>query len=207
MNVKVIGAGSIGNHLANACVTQGLHVTIVDIDKEALNRTKNIIYPERYGKWDENIILAQPDMLDGMEFDIIIIGTPPASHLSLAIEEIKNKTSEYIDTSVITDSIRAKLSQSGLIQFGVNIDELEGQISEIDRQQDEYYDENLSVEKGKLAGADYRLSGSLISIDKFKKKLLKTKKDKFYKLSLQLWNIKTGVLVWADEKDIRKTEG
>tara|TARA_A100001011_G_scaffold70240_1_gene71844 strand:+ start:21915 stop:22979 length:1065 start_codon:yes stop_codon:yes gene_type:complete len=90
MNVKIIGAGSIGNHLANACVTQGLHVTIVDIDKEALNRTKNIIYPERYGKWDENIILAQPDMLDGMEFDIIIIGTPPASHLSLAIEEIKN---------------------------------------------------------------------------------------------------------------------
>ncbi len=125
----------------------------------------------------------------------------------IVIEELKNKTSEYIDTSVITDSIRAKLSQSGLIQFGVNIDELEGQISEIDRQQDEYYDENLSVEKGKLAGADYRLSGSLISIDKFKKKLLKTKKDKFYKLSLQLWNIKTGVLVWADEKDIRKTEG
>ena len=125
----------------------------------------------------------------------------------IVIEEIKNKTSEYIDTSVITDSIRAKLSNSGLIQFGVNIDELEGQISEIDRQQGEYYDENLSVEKGKLAGADYRLSGSLISIDKSKKKLFKTKKDKFYKISLQLWNIKTGVLVWADEKDIRKTEG
>ena len=125
----------------------------------------------------------------------------------IVIEEIKNKTSEYIDTSVITDSIRAKLSNSGLIQFGVNIDELEGQISEIDRQQGEYYDENLCVEKGKLAGADYRLSGSLISIDKSKKKLFKTKKDKFYKISLQLWNIKTGVLVWADEKDIRKTEG
>ena len=86
MNVKVIGAGSI----ANACVMQGLHVTIVDIDKEALNRTKNIIYPERYGKWNDNIILTQPDKLDGMQFDIIIIGTPPASHLSLAIEEIRN---------------------------------------------------------------------------------------------------------------------
>ena len=125
----------------------------------------------------------------------------------IVIEEVKNKTAEYIDTSIITDSIRAKLSNSGLVQFGVNIDELEGQISEIDRQQNEYYDENLSVEKGKLAGADYRLAGSLISIDKLKKKLFKTKKDKFYKLSLQLWNIKTGVMVWADEKDIRKTEG
>ena len=125
----------------------------------------------------------------------------------IVIEEVKNKTAEYIDTSIITDSIRAKLSNSGLVQFGVNIDELDGQISEIDRQQNEYYDENLSVEKGKLAGADYRLAGSLVSIDKVKKKLFKTKKDKFYKLSLQLWNIKTGVLVWADEKDIRKTEG
>ena len=125
----------------------------------------------------------------------------------IVIEEVKNKTAEYIDTSIITDSIRAKLSNSGLVQFGVNIDELDGQISEIDRQQNEYYDENLSVEKGKLAGADYRLAGSLISIDKVKKKLFKTKKDKFYKLSLQLWNIKTGVMVWADEKDIRKTEG
>ena len=125
----------------------------------------------------------------------------------IVIEEVKNKTAEYIDTSIITDSIRAKLSNSGLVQFGVNIDELDGQISEIDRQQNEYYDENLSVEKGKLAGADFRLAGSLISIDKVKKKLFKTKKDKFYKLSLQLWNIKTGVMVWADEKDIRKTEG
>lgn len=125
----------------------------------------------------------------------------------IVIEEVKNKTAEYIDTSIITDSIRAKLSNSGLVQFGVNIDELDGQISEIDRQQNEYYDENLNVEKGKLAGADFRLAGSLISIDKVKKKLFKTKKDKFYKLSLQLWNIKTGVMVWADEKDIRKTEG
>lgn len=125
----------------------------------------------------------------------------------IVIEEVKNKTAEYIDTSIISDSIRAKLSNSGLVQFGANIDELDGQISEIDRQQNEYYDENLSVEKGKLAGADYRLAGSLISIDKLKKKLFKTKKDKFYKLSLQLWNIKTGVMVWADEKDIRKTEG
>lgn len=125
----------------------------------------------------------------------------------IVIEEVKNKTAEYIDTSIITNSIRAKLSNSGLVQFGINIDELDGQISEIDRQQNEYYDEDLSVEKGKLAGADYRLAGNLISIDKFKKKLFKTKKDKFYKLSLQLWNIKTGVMVWADEKDIRKTEG
>ena len=66
-----------------------------------------------------------------------------------------------------------------MVQFGVNIDELDGQISEIDRQQNEYYDENLSVEKGKLAGADYRLAGSLISIDKVKRNYSKQKKINF----------------------------
>ena len=132
MNVKVIGAGSIGNHLANACVMQGLHVTIVDIDKEALNRTKNIIYPERYGKWNDNIILTQPDKLDGMQFDIIIIGTPPASHLSLAIEEIRNNPKAILiekplcgiaDDEQIQLDIFKKLffaqivSKNGLVEF------------------------------------------------------------------------------------------
>mgnify|MGYP001428222303 CR=1 FL=1 len=72
MNVKIIGAGSIGNHLANACVTQGLSVTIVDIDKEALDRTKNIIYPERYEHWDDKIKLTQPSKLGAKKFDIVI---------------------------------------------------------------------------------------------------------------------------------------
>ena len=112
MYVKIIGAGSIGNHLANACVAQGLSVTIVDIDKDALDRTKNIIYPERYGKWDNNIILTQPDKLDKQQFDIIIIGTPPTSHLSLAMEEIKNNPKAILIEKPlcgITDDEKIKL--------------------------------------------------------------------------------------------------
>ena len=44
MKVKIFGAGSIGNHLAYACRSQNLDVTIFDIDDEALVRTKNKIY-------------------------------------------------------------------------------------------------------------------------------------------------------------------
>ena len=90
MNVKIIGAGSIGNHLAHSCVSEGLNVTIVDIDEKALDRTKNIIYPQRYGSWDNRISLMTPDKLVDQSFDIIIIGTPPDSHLTLAIEEIQH---------------------------------------------------------------------------------------------------------------------
>ena len=55
--VKIYGAGSIGNHMANASRAIGMKVDVVDIDEAALNRMKCDIYPSRYGAWDENISL------------------------------------------------------------------------------------------------------------------------------------------------------
>ena len=55
--VKIYGAGSIGNHMANASRAMGMKVDVVDIDETALNRMKGDIYPSRYGAWDENISL------------------------------------------------------------------------------------------------------------------------------------------------------
>ena len=54
MKVKIFGAGSIGNHLANASRKLDWEVDIYDISDDALDRTKNMIYPSRYGNWDEN---------------------------------------------------------------------------------------------------------------------------------------------------------
>jgi UDP-N-acetyl-D-mannosaminuronate dehydrogenase len=56
---KIIGAGSIGNHLANACRSREWDVTVCDVDKEALERMQKRIYPGRYGRWDEAIRLFQ----------------------------------------------------------------------------------------------------------------------------------------------------
>jgi predicted dehydrogenase len=88
--VKVLGAGSIGNHLAFGCRTLGMDVCIVDTDSMALERTKTKIYPERYGKWDETIKLLTPEQVPDTRFDVVIIGTPPSSHLELATYELAN---------------------------------------------------------------------------------------------------------------------
>ncbi len=82
MKVKIFGAGSIGNHLAYACRSQNLDVTIFDIDDNALKRTKEEIYPARYGFWDNNINLTNSSELN-KNFDLIIIGTPPDSHVDI----------------------------------------------------------------------------------------------------------------------------
>jgi uncharacterized protein (TIGR02722 family) len=120
----------------------------------------------------------------------------------VTVQEVKNKTSEYIDTRAITDSIRSQLSKSGKVRFAVDEADMQKQIAELQRQQSEYYNKEQATEIGKMVGAGYRLDGNIVSIVKENKKV----KDVYYKFSLQLWNVQSGLLEWADEKEIRKTE-
>lgn len=89
MQVKIIGAGSIGNHLTQAARRMGWAVTVVDADPKALTRMREDIYPARYGKWDPEIkqYVAGQEPKGG--FDVIMIGTPPHVRLSVALEAIK----------------------------------------------------------------------------------------------------------------------
>lgn len=87
--VKILGAGSIGNHLAHACRERGWRVTMCDIDPDALTRTRDDIYPSRYGAWDDAIRLSAPEAVAGESFDIVIIGTPPDTHIALALAQLE----------------------------------------------------------------------------------------------------------------------
>ncbi len=87
--VKIIGAGSIGNHLAHGARQLGWSVTMTDVDAGALERTRSDIYPGRYGHWDDAIRLASPEQTLGEAFDVVVIGTPPDSHIPLAVDAIE----------------------------------------------------------------------------------------------------------------------
>ena len=89
--VKIFGAGSIGNHLSHAARTLNWAVDIADVSEDALNRTKEEIYPSRYGKWDDSIGLYHNDNIPKNIYDLIIVGTPPDSHMELAINAIQEK--------------------------------------------------------------------------------------------------------------------
>ena len=52
-----------------------------------------------------------------------------------------------------------------------------------------------------MIGAQYRMEGNITSIVK----QVRDVKDVYYKVNLQLWNIRNGLLEWSDEKEIRKT--
>jgi uncharacterized protein (TIGR02722 family) len=119
----------------------------------------------------------------------------------VTVQEVRNKTSEYIDTRAITDSIRSELQKGGKVRFAVDATGMSQQTEELKRQQSELYAKEQAAEMGRMVGAQYRLEGNIVSIVK----QVKDAKDVYYKLNLQLWNIRNGLLEWSDEKEIRKT--
>lgn len=84
MQVKIIGAGSIGNHLAQASRRMGWEVTVTDVDKNALERMQYEIYPKRYGAWDDTIQLFRAGDEPLGCYDIIMVGTPPHVRMEVA---------------------------------------------------------------------------------------------------------------------------
>ncbi len=91
MNVKIIGAGSIGNHLSNAARRLGWNVVVTDVSGEAIERMRSDIYPARYGFWDSEIKLFHSSNEPKGDFDAVIIGTPPDTHLEIALNVLKEK--------------------------------------------------------------------------------------------------------------------
>ena len=90
--ILIFGAGSIGNHMAHASRKLNHLVSVTDINLKALKRMKNQIYPRRYENWDKSITLINySEVFKKKEnYDLIIIGTPPSTHLELLKKINKN---------------------------------------------------------------------------------------------------------------------
>ena len=119
----------------------------------------------------------------------------------VTIQEVKNKTSEYIDTRAITNRMRATLQKSRRVRFAVDEVDMKKQTGELQRQDSEYYKKEKSAQMGEMIGAGFRVTGEITSIVKETKKV----KDVYYQLFLSLTNIQTGIEEWSDTKEIRKT--
>ena len=116
-SVLIIGAGSIGNHLAFACRQKGWSVDLYDNDPEALQRTRQDIYPTRYGQWDDQIRLLAEESFK-QKYDVVIIGTPPDTHLPIALRLARDL------------SIRFMLIEKPLC--GPNLEDLEALRAQLD---------------------------------------------------------------------------
>ncbi|PTQ90637.1 penicillin-binding protein activator LpoB [Agitococcus lubricus] len=127
------------------------------------------------------------------------------------VERIANKTDEHIDTESILDSMTTKMLQSGKVRL-VDRSRVESARSELKFQNaDELANSKTAIAFGQMIGAEYMFYGNLSAIYKeaggtgsITSKFTKTR-DVYYKFTLKLMNLKTGLIEWQDEQEIRKT--
>ncbi|MDR2893221.1 MAG: penicillin-binding protein activator LpoB [Deltaproteobacteria bacterium] len=115
----------------------------------------------------------------------------------IRLREVRNLTAEHIDTKAITDKIRVQLLRSGQVRFladTANLDEVfaEREFSEAVTRRD--------VNK-LLADTDYIVTGTVRSIRKTTKEVA----DVYYQITLELVDPQSAEILWADEKEIRKS--
>ena len=102
----------------------------------------------------------------------------------------------------MTDTISSRLLRSGKFRF-VDMTKVAAVRKQMEFQHDSgMVKDDASVKMGQQIGAEYMLYGNLSSIVKRNS----DQKDVYYKFTMKLMNIESGILEWSDEKEIRKTK-
>lgn len=118
---------------------------------------------------------------------------------------IANETSEHINTGGISDDIRLSLIQAGEYRF-VNRKQRDNTLKEADFQYAGFVPPEQRIVEGRQLGANYILAGTLRSIEKKGPRQWRLTKRKlvYYSLNLEMTNIQTGEVTWADAVEIAR---
>lgn len=124
---------------------------------------------------------------------------------SYTISPIKNKTDQYVDTTVMGNALADQLSNSAAVtsDYVLSTNEMQNQVDELDRQnQSGLYDQGTTAKIGKMHGAQCRVDGSLTS-DTQTSLDGKTSLTA-YTFFVQVFDVQKGVAVWRNSKNISK---
>lgn len=148
-------------------------------------------------RWSESDMQkAVTDLVESATRHYSIAGAqkPPV----VIVTRLQNKTSEHIDTQNIMDMVRVELMRKGRVLF------VDKAAREDIAEEYEYHKENVDSrsrkKRGGHTGADFIINGRLDSIVQQAGR----RKTIYYKVTLNMTNLKTGIIVWSDYKQIRK---
>lgn len=115
------------------------------------------------------------------------------------VGKMRNRTSEHIDMTMLSDKVRTQLIHSGRFRFA-DVMNRRDIAEEYEYQQSGYVDPNQAKGPGSQTGAEYLLTGTLTANvqQAGRNKLI------YYKATFQLTNLLTSEIAWTDEKEIRK---
>lgn len=149
-------------------------------------------------QWSETDMQKAVADLVGKMLEHQSIATSKAPPIVM-VTNLQNKTSEHIDTQSIMDMVRVELMNGGRVSF-VDKEARQDVAEEYEYQNSGMMSEETKKTAGGQVGADFIINGRLDSI------VQEVGKDKtvYYKLTLNMTNLKTNIITWSGHKQIRK---
>jgi len=163
--------------------------------------TSTYIRPDEVTEWDYTFSDTDMKMMaEKMVYSIASADiTGKTGKPKIAFLNIGNRTSQHIDTEAIAEKIMVallKLNNVAIVDRKLlKIMAKEKALVDLQR-----IDVSDAIQLGQLVGADYFLAGDIMSIEKTSG----TKTLAYYKLTLRLVDVKTSLIVWADEMELKK---
>jgi hypothetical protein len=117
----------------------------------------------------------------------------------VVVGKLKNSTSEHIDMQSLADKVQTALVNTGKFQFTDRASR-QAVAEEYEYQGSGYVRPGSAKGPGQQIGADYIMTGELASI----KQAVGSDEFIYYKMTAKLTNLKTGILEWTDEKELKK---
>ncbi|MCF6807494.1 penicillin-binding protein activator LpoB [Thiotrichales bacterium 19S9-12] len=115
---------------------------------------------------------------------------------------IRNETNEHINTNLLENTVSTRMINSGYFQF-TDMKQVDAMKKQFDyQQQSGMIDQKTAVQMGQQLGAHYMFAGSIGNIYAQGS----SQDSNFFLITLKMINLKTGTIVWQEEKQIRKTE-
>ena len=117
----------------------------------------------------------------------------------IVVGKLRNSTSEHIDMQSLADKMQTALLNTGKFQFTDRASR-QDVLEEYEYQGGGYVRPDTAKGPGQQIGVDYVMTGELASI----RQAVGSDEFVYYKMTAKLTNLKTGLLEWSDEKELKK---
>lgn len=123
---------------------------------------------------------------------------------TLFFSNIRNETCEHINTTMLSNTVQTKIIKSGLFQV-TDMSQIKNIREQLGYQVNSgMVDQATATKVGQHIGARYMVYGSMQDIDSTN--VDGDKRSKFFLVTLKMMDLKTGLVVWQDDKQIRKSQ-
>ncbi|MFI3247411.1 MAG: penicillin-binding protein activator LpoB [Ferrimonas sp.] len=186
------------NFILLLILTLGMSGCATHVDYQNPNSVKTVDIS--FGSTDLQAMAT--NMVDSMLMSPALSNITAHSRPIVFVDRVTNKTSEHIDTESITDKISTDLLNSGKFLF-IDVSKMDAVKNQLDYQNHSgLVDPSKAIKFGRQVGAEYMLYGNLSSIVKQDG----SNKSVYYKMTMRLMDLNTGLIEWADEKQLRKQQ-